>query len=66
MDMNYTFKNKFYEKNLLRNIIAILSIAIIRIIFLFFYHFEFNIVYSNNQIDSEKIIGVNMKGYIIV
>ena len=61
MNMNCIFKNKFYEKNLLHNIIAILSLLII-IILSFFYLFEFNTAYSNNQIDPEKIIGVNMKG----
>ena len=63
MDMNYTFKNKLDEKNLLRHIITILSISIITIL-LFFCLFQLKIVYSadNSQTEFEKIIGVNMKG----
>lgn len=59
MDTDYIFKNMLDEKNLLCYI-AILSIAII--ILSFFCLSEFKIVYSDNQTESEKIIGVNMKG----
>jgi hypothetical protein len=60
INTNYIFKNKLIdEKNLLLDIV-ILSIAII--IFSFFCLSDFKIIYSDNQKESEKIIGVNMKG----
>ena len=60
MDTDYIFKNKLIdEKNLLLDIV-ILSIAII--IFSFFCLSDFKIIYSDNQKEFEKIIGVNMKG----
>lgn len=58
MDMYYIFKNNLDEKNLLYYI-AILSITII---LSFFCLSEFKIVYSDNQTETEKLIGVNMKG----
>ena len=60
MNTDYIFKNKLIdEKNLLLDIV-ILSIAII--IFSFFCLSDFKIIYSDNQKEFEKIIGVNMKG----
>ena len=60
MNTDYIFKNKLIdEKNILLDI-AILSIAII--IFSFFCLSDFKIIYSDNQKEFEKIIGVNMKG----
>ncbi|MGZ5547308.1 MAG: hypothetical protein ACXWFZ_05090 [Nitrososphaeraceae archaeon] len=61
MNTDYIFKNKLIdEKNLLLDIVF-LSVAII--IFSFFCLSDFKIIYSDNQKEeSEKIIGVNMKG----
>ena len=60
MNTDYIFKNKLIdEKNLLLDIV-ILSIVII--IFSFFCLSDFKIIYSDNQKEFEKIIGVNMKG----
>ena len=60
MNTDDIFKNKLIdEKNLLLDIV-ILSIAII--IFSFFCLSDFKIIYSDNQKEFEKIIGVNMKG----
>ena len=60
MNTDYIFKNKLIdEKNLLLDIV-ILSIAIM--IFSFFCLSDFKIIYSDNQKEFEKIIGVNMKG----
>ena len=60
MNTDYIFKNKLIdEKNLLLDIV-ILSISII--IFSFFCLSDFKIIYSDNQKEFEKIIGVNMKG----
>ena len=60
MNTDYIFKNKLIdEKNILLDI-AILSIVII--IFSFFCLSDFKIIYSDNQKEFEKIIGVNMKG----
>ena len=60
MNTDYIFKNKLIdEKNLLLDIV-ILSIAIM--LFSFFCLSDFKIIYSDNQKEFEKIIGVNMKG----
>ena len=60
MNTDYIFKNKLIdEKNILLDIV-ILSIVII--IFSFFCLSDFKIIYSDNQKEFEKIIGVNMKG----
>jgi hypothetical protein len=60
MNTDYIFKNKLIdEKNILLDI-AILSTVII--IFSFFCLSDFKIIYSDNQKEFEKIIGVNMKG----
>ena len=60
MNTDDIFKNKLIdEKNLLLDMV-ILSIAII--IFSFFCLSDFKIIYSDNQKEFEKIIGVNMKG----
>ena len=60
MNTDDIFKNKLIdEKNILLDIV-ILSIVII--IFSFFCLSDFKIIYSDNQKEFEKIIGVNMKG----
>ena len=60
MNTDYIFKNKLIdEKNILLDIV-ILSIVII--IFSCFCLSDFKIIYSDNQKEFEKIIGVNMKG----
>ena len=61
MNTDYIFKNKLIDEKKLLFDIVILSIAII--IFSFFCLSDFKIIYSDNQKEeSEKIIGVNMKG----
>jgi hypothetical protein len=68
MNLDFIFNTKLDEKNILRmrNYLAILPIIIIIIIvgFSFLYLSEFKISYSdsNNQTQSAKLIGVNMKG----
>jgi hypothetical protein len=69
MNLDFIFNTKLDEKNILRmrNYLAILPIIIIIIIivgFSFLYLSEFKISYSdsNNQTESAKLIGVNMKG----
>jgi hypothetical protein len=59
MNIDDLLKTKIEEKNLLPYL-AILSIVII--VFSFFCLSEFKKVYSDNQTDTEKLIGVNMKG----
>ena len=60
MNTDYIFKNKLIDKKNLLLDIVILSLSII--IFSFFCLSDFQIIYSDNQKEFEKIIGVNMKG----
>src|SRR5215204_639114 len=72
MNINYMFKNKLNEKNLILLLLPQQSylrlISIFTILFLFLFSFfcisGFTISYSdnNNQTKSEELIGVNMKG----
>ena len=66
MNLDLIFKTKLDEKNvlLLRRYLAILPIVIIIVVFSFLSLSEFKISYSdnNNLTESEKFIGVNMKG----
>jgi hypothetical protein len=67
MNLDFILKTKLDEKNilLLRHYLAILPVVIIIVVFSFLYLSEFKISYSsdnNNQTESAKLIGVNMKG----